>query len=109
MIIIGSLNMGECPAEPFIPIFLVVYGSVQMLINFLLVLNRLQVTVTGKNLRITLTKEKAPLPWYRRVQIPLLLAFLIVAFILLSYTNQITRIVQAHDTAATLCKCLYSG
>lgn len=49
-----------------------------MLINFLLVLNRLQVTVTGKNLRITLTKEKAPLPWYRRVQIPLLLAFLIV-------------------------------
>ncbi|KAB7493622.1 hypothetical protein Anas_10398 [Armadillidium nasatum] len=78
MIIIGSLNVGECPAEPFIPINLVVFGSIQILTNFLSILNRLDYTVTGKVLRCTFTEEKAQLPWYRRVHIPLLVAFLFV-------------------------------
>ncbi|RXG61158.1 hypothetical protein Avbf_02167 [Armadillidium vulgare] len=72
MIIIGSLKMDECPAERFVPIYLVVGGSFGVLKNLLNFNSRFHLALTEE--------EEAHLPWHKRLHFQSLLNFFLTGW-----------------------------
>ncbi|XP_050708103.1 uncharacterized protein LOC126993241 isoform X2 [Eriocheir sinensis] len=61
MIIVGSLKMNDCPAQPYIPVYLVVGGVMGVAKNLLGIQGRLHHPLTDEEAHV-------PIPWHRRLQ-----------------------------------------
>nr|XP_053654296.1 transmembrane protein 272-like [Cherax quadricarinatus] len=104
MIIVGSLKMDECPAEPYIPIYLVVGGTFGVLKNLLGFQGRL---------RRPLAEEEggdssdASTPWHRRLKFTGSINFFLSVWFILGCV-WVYRIYEPSYTPSDRLYCDYS-